>query len=232
LCAGAWWVDNAAMNTGWLLAPALLALAACSPPSGSQAGSLGNGYFTYGCVSAEDAYCPNVLDGRPFPAQVALGARFEATFEEKIDLARSSSYGALHVEPVAPDMLAAAGQTFESRIAGRAGLLAVTEGGEVVDTTTIAVVAPESVTFSGDDGAALGANVTLARGATLAVHAAPFGPLDARLAGVLVCTATTSDAAVIAAVSKAAGARVIGFSSVTGDGRGELWRQLFRVLGG
>jgi len=58
----------------------IAAMAACGPPDESETGGLGNGSFSYNCVTQDDGFCPNFTVGEsstdtPFPSAIALNAQ-------------------------------------------------------------------------------------------------------------------------------------------------------------
>ena len=123
---------------GWRALPgsgssALLVLASvvclgCGDAGTTEAGSeeetpepveLANGDFIYECVNNDDLMCPEELVAEAFPEQVAVGARFDATF-----VPAEETESAIEIRSGSSAYIARAGQAFRAEQAGRGVLLA------------------------------------------------------------------------------------------------------------
>ena len=97
----------------WAKAPAvaMLALTSCGSSADTKQGDLGNGVFTYECVSTTDPACatnsesyfeinPDPKAAQTFPAAIASGSKFKLRYD-----ATKSNAGNPSLRPVSPAIL-------------------------------------------------------------------------------------------------------------------------------
>lgn len=183
------------MTTAWkgkIPAIALLGLASCSSAGSKIPGNLGNGTFSYTCVSTEDPACAThssdpfittpSTTAETFPTTVAEGGRFKLAYDAK----SSSQAGNPSIKPVSTVILDTSGVdgAILAARAGRDGLVVRSSvDGLVYDFTFITVSPISSVAITGTDGTPPPATITLTQGQTSTYIATALGPHDEMLAG-------------------------------------------------
>lgn len=164
----------------------LLLLPACedSPP-GTQ-GELGQGSFTYECLSAEDVGCFNApYDGAELPVGIAVGSKFDLNFHGETARIVSGS----------ESLAEAVSDGFRARAPGTVAMLAeATARDRVVDFVHLDLVDVADLELSGEgtDG-----EDPLLVGNHWEWTASPKSDEGTALAGTLLCTWTSSDTSVV-----------------------------------
>jgi hypothetical protein len=154
----------ASLAGSWL---ASLTLAACAPgpTPNDQAGTLGNGSFSYACISNDDPECPDSLDAAAttFPT-IALGGTFNITY-----MSTNSSYPTATVMAVSPEYFVNQGEDFTAILTGTPSFVAETPAGAVLDYTSVTVASINSIvvsdTTSADDSEPYHSYLSTAMGA-------------------------------------------------------------------
>jgi hypothetical protein len=165
----------------------LLLLPACeeSPP-GTQ-GELGQGSFTYKCVSSEDVGCLNApYDGAELPGGIAVGSKFDLNFHGE-ESARIVSGSESLAETLSDGFLA--------RAPGAVAMLAqATAQDRVVDFVHLELtdVADLELRGEGTDG-----EEPLSVGSNWEWSASPKSSEGTALAGTLLCKWASSDTSVV-----------------------------------
>jgi hypothetical protein len=173
-------------------------IAACQPLNfgPGTAGELGNGVFTYHCVSDGDAFCDDLGDfGAAMPTSIAVGSRFRVTYTPS---GNEGNTGSATVKPVSQELLLRTSDIESALKAvkpGVAGMLAV-RGLTVVDIihVRLANVVAVRVEASFDSGSANGiTKVAIPPGGDVLLRAVGVDEADERLAGAMSATWSSDD---------------------------------------
>jgi hypothetical protein len=125
---------------------ASVVLIACTPGStpNNQVGTLGNGSFSYACISNDDPKCPSMPDAgaATFPT-IALGGTFNITYTST-----NSNDPTATVMAVSPEYFASQGEDFTAILTGTPSFVAETPAGAVLDYTSITVASINSIVVS------------------------------------------------------------------------------------
>lgn len=181
---------------------AFMALSSCGSAD-DQTGNLGNGSFSYVCVSADDPACANATGGTGttgaspsnFPAAVASGAHFKVTYQAN----DSTQGGDPSLKPVAPEYISAlsADGSLTALKPGIDDLVARSSvNGLVFDYTEI-VISPISSLAVTSAGAPLPTTVQLSVSGSERLVASVLGPHNEQLAGGIDYTWTSSDPTIV-----------------------------------
>ncbi len=193
----------------WAKAPALamLALTSCSAAADQKRGDLGNGVFTYECVSATDPACATnsqsyfdtATDPKAaevFPTAIASGAKFRLRYD-----ATAANAGNPTLRPVSPvilDYSTANNGTFLALRPGIDAIVARSTADSLVFDYTYAHVSPVSsidvIDKSGDNSLSTSRLSVGDEQSFVGVALDPFGE---RLAGAVDYTWTVSDESVL-----------------------------------
>lgn len=176
---------------------AVCVLAGCSAGPLSENGDLGNGQFTYECLSPNDNACSGQnqqgAEQIPFPSSLALGSRFNVSFTADLSI---HDVGNPLISAVSPDYLNSLGTGFVAQEAGFAGVYAASSiNGKLIDYELIRVVAPVALQVMTDSGP-VSTQLPLAVNNTLSVSILPLGEGGSAIAGTLDGVWSTSDATV------------------------------------
>lgn len=187
---------------GKIPAVAFLALASCSSGPSEINGNLGNGTFSYTCVSSEDPACAtddgDIFTDTPsmtaavFPTTVASGGRFKLAYQAN----DSRSAGNPDLRPVSQAILDSSGLdgTIQAMRPGKDGLVVrSTVDSNVYDFTYITVSPISSVGVIDKSGSTPPAIISAASGDTLTYVASALGPHGEKLAGSVDYTWTVDD---------------------------------------
>ncbi|MGH7284593.1 MAG: hypothetical protein ACRELY_23965 [Polyangiaceae bacterium] len=192
---------------GKIPAIAFLALSSCSSGPSEVNGNLGNGTFSYTCVSTEDPACAtgdgDIFTNTPsttaavFPTTVASGGRFKLAYQAN----NSSAAGNPSIRPVSPAILDSSsglnGEITAVR-AGKDGLVVRSSvDGDVFDFTYITVAPISSVGIIDSSGGAPPSQITLSDGDKLTYVASALGPHGEKLAGAVDYTWTVDNPALL-----------------------------------
>ena len=192
---------------GKIPAFAFLALSSCSAGPSETNGNLGNGTFTYTCVSAEDPACAtgdgDIFTNVPsttasiFPTTVANGGRFKLAYQANTS---DSKVGNPILRPVSPVILDTSGLD-GTVLALRPGKDALVARGSVdslvFDFTYITVSPISAVGVVDTSGATPPATVKVSAGDKLTYIATALGPHNEKLAGSVDYTWSVDDTTVL-----------------------------------
>jgi hypothetical protein len=179
-----------------------VALSSCGSAD-DVTGNLGNGSFSYVCVSTDDPACASNATGSSqvgespasFPALLAEGAHFKMTYDPK-----SSDGGNPTLKPVAPEYISAlsADGSLTALKAGKDAVVArSTVSGLVYDYTYVTISPISSLGVTTLDGSPLPTSLKISTGGTTTLVASALGPRDEKLAGAVDYTWTSSDDAIV-----------------------------------
>jgi len=191
---------------GKIPAIAFLALSSCSAGPSEINGNLGNGTFSYTCVSSEDPACAtddgNIFTSTPsttaavFPTTVASGGRFKLAYDPN----SSSQAGNPTLTPVSPAILDPSGLdgAITALRPGKDGLVVRSSvDGLVFDFTYITVSPISSVGVTDTSGLAPPATIKPSAGDKLTYVATALGPHSEKLAGSVDYTWSVDDTSVL-----------------------------------
>lgn len=191
---------------GKIPALAFLALSSCSSGPSETNGNLGNGTFSYTCVSAQDPACAkddgDIFTDVPastaaiFPTTIANGGRFKLAYQAN----SNSKAGNATLRPVSPVILDTSGLdgTVQALRPGKDALVARSSIDSLVFDFTYITVSPISAVGVIDStGATPPATVKTSAGDTLTYVATALGPHNEKLAGSVDYTWSVDDTTVL-----------------------------------
>jgi len=192
-------MDTTQLREKWW-ALAFVALSSCS--SGDVKGNLGNGSFSYVCVSGDDPACSSSGSGGAgtspanFPAALANGAHFKVIYSAY----NSEAGGNPTLKPVAPEYI--------STLSADGSLIALKPGidgmvarssvdGLVYDFTYVTISPISSLGVTTSDGEPLPTTLQISNGGTTSLLASALGPRSEKLAGGVDYTWKSSDDTIV-----------------------------------
>ncbi len=142
-------------------------------------GELGNGAFRYECFDTEDAACPDGLTAEEFPDSVAVGSRFQISYEE---FDPSGPTSAFKIEAASNVFVKRLDKGFEGISGGFAGLFARrTSDSTIIDIIHLRVADIAELELRTDDNKPL--RVAMRVGETQSVRTRTYDKSGNKLAG-------------------------------------------------
>jgi hypothetical protein len=195
-------VARRALFTFPALIALLLPLSACGDDQGTH-GDLGNGAFSYICISDRDPVCirdaPSDGTLKAMPNTIAVGAKFNVVFTA---MSSAALDGSALVQPVSPEFIAwASGDSaYEAIRPGVAGIVAM-RGSSVVDVAHVRLVPVDRVRIDavhdGTQSVLTGiSSLDVPLAGTVTLSGAAVDKAGELLAGSLAVTWTSDDSAI------------------------------------
>ncbi len=190
---------------------ALVLVIACSDTLPGTAGDLGEGSFTYECVSDADTACSSdPFEELDVPGAIAAGARFDLRFHEW-------EGQPLRIVPGSESFVAVSDPGFLALRPGTVAMLAESKAEErIVDLTHIVLVTPEAIGLSGQ-GTRGDQPMTIDDYWEWSCH--PQTTDGSEIAGSLACEWTSSDPSVVYLTQQGShpinGLRAVGVGTAT-----------------
>lgn len=168
------------------LATAVLLCGACDAVEPGTQGELGEGFFTYECLSDQDVGCQGFPPGEAeIPDAVAVESKFDVEFGSAPANIEAGSESLVKVLDVG----------FKALTPGRVAIMArATEDGRIIDFVHVNLVVPAAIELTGEG---MGPEIRMQDGDMWEWVASPVTEDGTRLAGTLVAEWTTSDDGVV-----------------------------------